>query len=170
MTLSISNTFAILMMLLAVILFAVTDVAHAAKCEDTYYYVSLVYDSNFKSKRVRAIRFSVNNAYIYDLPFLPSSWVYDSYSCETSCGPKSAMTAAAKSDKHPITYKDFKRFVIIRQPKNKSDNKILIGMSVIYMKKEGGIGTYITKLDNLDNEGFTLEKINKCLPKKPRRH
>lgn len=167
---NIRNRRAILLIVSAVMLFVVTDITFAVECEDTYYYVLLRYDQNYKNKRVRAFQLSIRHAYIYDNLFLPSSWVYDITDCEGSCGEYSIMTASAKSDKYSIGYEDINKLVIIRQPINKSADKISVGMTVIYMKKEGGIGMSFAALDNVDNEDFTLTKINKCLPIKQQRH
>ncbi|MBF0458784.1 MAG: hypothetical protein HQK99_12920 [Nitrospirae bacterium] len=149
-------------------LFAVDVIA--SECEDTYYYVLYNYDPHYATGRVRAFELSVRYAYIYGKPFLPSSWAYDITNYNSSCGVASVMTAAAKSDKQTIRDGDLKKIIIIRQPKNKSADKIRVAMSAIYMKKKGGIGIGFATLDNIDNEDFTLKKINKCLPKKPRRH
>ncbi len=168
MTLSISDSLAILMMVSAVMMFAITDVAHAAKCEDTYYYASFFYRNDYKTQRVRAFDMTVFDAYIYDFPKLPSSWVYviDSNSDRRI----THVTATAKSDKHTIRVKDLNKFVILRQPEDLSGEKISIIFNVIYMKKEGGIGTETGMLDNLNYPDLDVEKINKCLPKKPLKH
>ncbi|MBF0459351.1 MAG: hypothetical protein HQK99_15785 [Nitrospirae bacterium] len=164
MTLRIRNKLAILLTVSAVMLFAVA--AHAAECEDTYYYASFDYEYYFTTQRVIAFDLTVFDAYIYDLPKLPSSWVrvIDSERDITH------LTAAAKSDKHAIGFKDLKKFIILKQPNDMSGKKIAIIFSFIYMKKEGGIGTLDAMLDNLNAFDLTVEKINKCLPKKPRRH
>ncbi|MCG6552454.1 MAG: hypothetical protein L7F77_09010 [Candidatus Magnetominusculus sp. LBB02] len=160
------NRFTFLLIVSAVMLAAVTDVA--AKCEDTYYYASFHYRLYHKTYRVRAFDMTVDNAYIYDFPKLPSSWIYvfDSDSDRDT----THVTATAKSDKHTIRAKDLEKFVIFRQPKDIAGEKISIIFNVIYMKKEGGIGTDIGMLDNFNDPDFDVEKINKCLPKKPRRH
>ncbi|MCG6551221.1 MAG: hypothetical protein L7F77_02745 [Candidatus Magnetominusculus sp. LBB02] len=151
----------------AVMLFAVNGVA--SECKDNYYYVLYNYDPHYKTDRVRAFELTIHYAYIYGKPFLPSSWVYDITDCDGSCGVQSIMTAAAKSDKDTIRDEDLKKIAIIRQPKNKSEDKIRVNMRAIYMGKKGGIGIGFPAL-NIDMEDFTLKKINKCLPKKPRRH
>ncbi|WP_420264693.1 hypothetical protein [Candidatus Magnetominusculus dajiuhuensis] len=162
---TITNRLAILLTVSAVTLFAVNGIA--TECKDTYYYVFYNHGQHYKTDRVRAFELTIRYAYIYDKPFLPSSWVYDITDYDNSWGVASVMTAAAKSDKDIIKYKDFKKLVIIRQPKNKSDDKIRVNMRAIYMKKEGGIGIGFPVL-NIDNEDFTLKKINKCLT--PQRH
>ncbi|MBF0556097.1 MAG: hypothetical protein HQK96_16350 [Nitrospirae bacterium] len=158
---TITNRLAILLTASAVMLFVVNGVA--SECKDTYYYVLFNNQPPYEKDRVRAFELTIRYAYIYDKPFLPLSWVYDITNYDNSWGVASVMTAAAKSDKDMIKYKDFKKLVIIRQPKNKSDDEIRVKMSVIYMKKEGGIGIEFATL-NIDMGDFTLKKINKCLP------
>ncbi|MBF0457441.1 MAG: hypothetical protein HQK99_06060 [Nitrospirae bacterium] len=170
MTLSIRNRPAALLIVSAVMLFVVTDVAVAVKCENTYYYASFSYSKKYyKTKKIRAFDISVSYAYIYDLPKLPSSWVYVIDNDSGSDRDITHITAMAKSDKHSIRVKDLNKFVILRQPKDKSEYNILIGLNLIYLKKEGGSGTTAASLDTFHND-LTIEKINKCLPIKPLRH
>ncbi|KWT92680.1 hypothetical protein [Candidatus Magnetominusculus xianensis] len=163
--LNIRNRLAVLLIVSAVMLFA--NAAVAAECKDTYYYASYGYSPHYLTRRIRAFDLSVSNAYIYDLPKLPSSWVYVLDINEVDV---TNITAAAKSDKHAIRYKDFEKFIILRQPKYMSGKNIMIGFSLIYMKKEGGIDTEVDVLDPIHYSAITLEKIDKCLPKKPLRH
>lgn len=161
MRLNIRYRLAVLLMISVVMPFAITYAA--AECDDTYYYVSFDYKYYFTTQKVRAFDLTVFRAYIYDLPKLPPSWVCIS----DSDGDITHMTAAAKSDKHAIGFKDLEKFVILRQPKDMSAEKISIILSFIYMKKDGGIGTHDAMLDNLNAFDLDVEKINKCLPKKP---
>ncbi|MEO5359742.1 MAG: hypothetical protein H7843_04770 [Nitrospirota bacterium] len=158
---------AVLLIVSVMMLFANADVTVAAECKDTYYYASYGYSPHYLTRRIRAFDLSVSNAYIYDLPKLPSSWVYVLDINEVDV---TNITATAKSDKHAIRYKDFEKFIILRQPKYMSGKNIMIGFSLIYMKKEGGIDIEVDVLDPIHYSAITLEKIDKCLPKKPLRH
>ncbi|KWT91016.1 hypothetical protein [Candidatus Magnetominusculus xianensis] len=166
---TLNNRLAILLTALVAILFIVTK-AIAAECEDTYYYVSLDYEKDYKAERVRSFQLAVGNAFIYDVIFLPSSWVYDITCYKGSCRETSVITATAKSDKHTLKVKDFNKFVIIRQPNNKSEQTIFITLSIIYMTKEGGVNTYDAGRDPIKYNDFTLQKIDKCLTRDSRIH
>ncbi|MEO5360173.1 MAG: hypothetical protein H7843_06950 [Nitrospirota bacterium] len=171
MTLNIRNRIAGLLIVLAVMLFVVTDVAIAAKCEDSYYYASYNYnEKHYKTVKFLAFDMYVFDAQIYDIPKMPSSWVYVIDNNSYYDRGITHITAAAKSDKHTIGFKDLQNFVILRQPKDISEEEITIIFNFIYVKKEGGIGTNSAMLDRLDNHQLTVEKIDKCLPKKLRRH
>lgn len=146
----------------------------AAQCKYRYYYISQRFNDEFKksetytTKSIRIMDIWVSEAYIYDPPILPSSWVYDITTLDRPDDIVSFMSAAAKSDKDTISYKDLENFLIIKQPANKPvKDKIYMKLIILSIGKEGG-----TFLDNaeVDYEEYTLQKIDKCLPEKSRRH
>lgn len=154
-----------------VVLFIVASISYggfAAECGYTYYYVSKNNRENHKTERIRIIEMSVNDAYIYDLPSLPSSWVYDISNDEDSEGIESSMYAAAKSDNHTLGFKDLEDFVILRRPKNKLKKDVgRIWLTFIYITEKKGTSV---RVYDTDDDEFTVQKTDKCLPEKPRRH
>ncbi|MEO5361915.1 MAG: hypothetical protein H7843_15980 [Nitrospirota bacterium] len=158
----------ILITVLSVTLLITVCAGVAAECEYQYYYVSIKNRDNYKTRVVRIMDMIVFDAYIYDLPTLPSSWVYDLSNNQYSDGTISYLSAAAKSDKHTIKYQDLENFIILRQPKNKSEeNKIHIKLTILDMTEKTST---IVKLFDTNEDDFTVQKIDKCLPEKPRRH
>ncbi|MBF0556094.1 MAG: hypothetical protein HQK96_16335 [Nitrospirae bacterium] len=122
MTLNIKNKRSLLLIAAALfIVVSVTGVGVTAECEYRYYYVSLDYGKDYNNERIRIMEMIVFDAYIYDLPNLPASWVYDIINHDDPDGLVSFMSAAAKSDNHTIGYKDLENIVILKQPKSKSD-------------------------------------------------
>ncbi len=170
MTLNIKNKRSLLL-IAAVALFIVvsfTGVGVTAGCEYRYYYVSLDYGKDYNNERIRIMEMIVFDAYIYDLPNLPASWVYDIINYDDPDGLVSFMSAAAKSDNHTIEYKDLEDFVILRQPKNKS-GKDDIHIKLTILEMMGKESTIIKHYDT-DDKDFTVQKIDKCLPEKPKKH
>lgn len=170
MTLNIGNKLAVLLTVAValVIVVSVTGASDAAGCEYRYYYVSMDKRENYKPERVRVIEMRVFDAYIYDLPKLPSSWVYDISNNYDPDGRVSFMHAAAKSDNHTIQYKDLENFVILRQPKNKpEEEKIYMRLIILYINEKGGTNINIAEADD---DAFTVQRIDKCLPEKPIKH
>ncbi|MEO5359807.1 MAG: hypothetical protein H7843_05095 [Nitrospirota bacterium] len=161
----IRNRLAVLLTVPVVLLFATAAVA--AECEYTYYYASLDDASRHPTQRLRAFEMSVSDAYIYDLPKLPSSWIYI---IDKKDGYITDMTAVAKSDKDAIRFKDIENFIILKQSKDLSEDDIYIRFNFVYMTEKGVSGAKSAALIRFDAFDFTLKKINKCLPKKPRRH
>ncbi|MBF0458084.1 MAG: hypothetical protein HQK99_09335 [Nitrospirae bacterium] len=161
------NRMLVLPSVLALMLFAAADVA--AECEDIYYYALFGDSHSYPTRRLRAFEISVSFAYIYELPQFPSSWVYV---FDNNDGDITTVTAAAKSDKDAISFKDLEKFAILRQPKDMSKYNIHIEFSAIYIDKEGGSGIDASILDSLSIHvsPFHVKKIDKCLPLKPRRH
>ncbi|MBF0458536.1 MAG: hypothetical protein HQK99_11665 [Nitrospirae bacterium] len=171
MTLNIRSKLAIFLTLSAMVIFIVFDATSAgvaAKCEYTYYYVSIRDRENYKTERVRGMRMVVYHAYIYDLPNLPLSWVYDIRNNDGHDRNYAIMSAVAKSDNHAIEYKDLENFLILRQPKNKSEkDNIHMRLAILNMTiKES---TSLKYFDTDDDE-FTVQRIDKCLPEKPKKH
>ncbi|MEO5361615.1 MAG: hypothetical protein H7843_14420 [Nitrospirota bacterium] len=164
MTLTIRNKLTISAVVLCIVA-GIPFVAFTDECGYTYYYVSKNNRENYKTERIRIIEMSVNDAYIYDLPSLPSSWVYDISNSEDSVGISSSMTAAAKSDNHTIKFKDLDNFIILGRPKSK-DDRIRIWLTIVYMTKKAGTSVRVYDTD----DEFTIQKIDKCLPEKPLRH
>ncbi|MBF0457444.1 MAG: hypothetical protein HQK99_06075 [Nitrospirae bacterium] len=163
---NLQNRLAVLLTISGVLLFAAADVA--AVCEDTYYYASFNDARYYPTQRIRAFDLSVLDAYIYDLPKLPSSWVYI-FDKDDLC--ITGVTAAAKSDKYAISFKDLKKFIILSQPKDLSGKEPYISFSLAYMKKEGGTGTKVALLERfIDVYDFKIVKIDKCILKKQRLH
>ncbi|MEO5359748.1 MAG: hypothetical protein H7843_04800 [Nitrospirota bacterium] len=159
MTLIIDNKLVILVTLLVV---TVTGVAVAADCEYIYFYASIKNRENYKTEQVRGMIMTVYNASIYDLPNLPSSWVYKITKTKYYDRMISHLSAVAKSDKHIIKYRDLENFVILRQPKT---DKIHIKLTVLEMTEKT-----TTRVKAFETEDFTVQMIDKCLPKKQRRH
>ncbi|KWT92865.1 hypothetical protein [Candidatus Magnetominusculus xianensis] len=162
--LNIRNRLAVFLTLSALLLFSVADLS--AECEYTYYYASLDYASNYPTRRLRAFDMRVSGADIYDLPKLLSSWVYiidnkDEYATR--------VTAVAKSDKDAIRFKDIANFIILKQYKDLSEDDIYIRFNFVYMTEKGVSGAKSAALIRYEASDLTIEKINKCLPKKPRR-
>ncbi|MEO5361694.1 MAG: hypothetical protein H7843_14825 [Nitrospirota bacterium] len=160
----IRNRLAVLMTVLVLLLFSVADIA--AECKYTYYYASLDYASNYPTRRLRAFDMRVSGADIYDLPKLPSSWVYiiddnDEYATK--------VTAVARSDKDGIRFKDIANFIILKQSKDLSEDDIYIRFNFVYMTEKGDSGAKSAALIRFEAFDLEVEKINKCLPKKPRR-
>ncbi|KWT91013.1 hypothetical protein [Candidatus Magnetominusculus xianensis] len=162
MTLIIRNKLAVSAVVILLVA-GITCTGFADECEYTYYYISKANRKNYETERVRIIEMSVNDAYIYDLPSLPSSWVYDISNSEDSVGISSSMTATSKSDNHTIKFKDLENFVILRRPKSK-DGRIRIWLTIVYMTKRSGTSVMVYYSD--DNE-VTVQKIDKCLPEIP---
>lgn len=109
----------------------------------------------------------VFDSQIYDLPKLPSSWVYEISNNYASDGIVAFMHAAAKSDNHTIKYKDLDNFLILRQPKNKhAEEKIYMRLIILYIDKEGGT---FTNIFEADDNAFIVNRIDKCLPEKPKK-
>ncbi|MCG6551598.1 MAG: hypothetical protein L7F77_04670 [Candidatus Magnetominusculus sp. LBB02] len=169
MMINLMSRLAVLLAVLALMIFTAADVSVAAKCEDTYYYALFGDSHYFATRRLRAFEISVSFAYIYDLPNFPSSW---EYIYDNNDGDITTVTAAAKSDDDAISYKDLEKFAILRQPKDMSGYKIMIQFIAIYIDKEGISRTHASVLDSLSihTSPFDVKKIDKCFPKKPRRH
>lgn len=170
MMINLLNRLAVLLAVLALMIFAADDVTVAAECEDTYYYALFGGRGSFPTERLRAFDMSVDSAYIYDLPNFPSSWVF--IFDNSSDGGVIGVTAAAKSDKYAINFNDLEKFAILRQPKDMSGENIRMSFSAIYMDEKGGSGTMTSILEPMSRYVcyFDVEKIDKCLPKKPRIH
>lgn len=169
MKLNIRNKLAVLLALAAIVFIAVsaTDDLAAAECQYRYYYVSLAFTDEFKKgkiynkAKIRIMEMRVFDADIYDLPNLPSSWVYDI----SNNGDVAFMSAAASSDNQTIKYGDLGNFVILRQPANKPEEKLHIKLTILYMMQNG----IHIDISDTDYDSFTVQKIEKCLPEKPRR-
>lgn len=162
---NIRNILAVMLTVSALLLFAVAAIA--AECEYTYYYVSLDDARYYPTRRLRAFDMHVSGADIYDLPKLPSSWVYI---IDKKDGYITYMTAVAKTDKDAIRFKDIGNFIIISQSNDLSEEDISISVSFVYMTNNGDSGTTCAVYEHfIDATDLNIEKINKCLPKKPRR-
>ncbi|MEO5361952.1 MAG: hypothetical protein H7843_16180 [Nitrospirota bacterium] len=169
MKLNIKNILMILLIQASVLCVNITDTCIAQECEYRYYYVSLDYYKGDADIGIRVMEMWVSDAYIYDLPKLPSSWVYN---ITTNAGDPerivSYMSAAAKSDNHTIKYKDLENFLIIRQHKSRAEKeKITMSLIILYINEKGT--TSRETVEPYDN-GFTVKRIDKCLPEKPQRH
>ncbi|MCG6553457.1 MAG: hypothetical protein L7F77_14135 [Candidatus Magnetominusculus sp. LBB02] len=170
MTLNIRNIVVVLLTV-ATALFIVIGAANgsvAADCKYRYYSVSLSHVDGYDDEKIRVMDMRIFDAYIYDLPKLPSSWVYEISNNYAPDGRVAFMYAAAKSDNHTIEYKDLENFLVLRQPNNKAEEeKIYMRLIILHIGKKGGTSIDI---EEADDNAFTVKRIDKCLPEKPARH
>ncbi|MBF0456413.1 MAG: hypothetical protein HQK99_00775 [Nitrospirae bacterium] len=170
LTLNIKSKLSVLQMVAAAlfIISSVPATSDAAECKYRYYSVSFDHQNYYNDQRIRALEMRIFDAYIYDLPKLPSSWVYEIGNNYAPHGRVAFMYATAKSDNHTIEYKDLENFLILRQPKNKpEEEKIYMRLIILYIGKKGGTGIDI---EEADDDAFTVKRIDECLPEKPKKH